>query len=307
MFSYTVPEEKTIRVITDTDAKNEADDQYAIVHTLLSPRFDNRSIIAAHFGEEKSNTSMEDSFREIQTILKLMNWADEGLAVRGAAHALPDEHTPSPSPGSEVIIKEAMKEDTRPLFITFLGPLTDVASAYLQEPRIAEKVTVIWIGGGRYPDGGREYNLSNDIHAANVVFKSRLPVWQVPLNVYRMIMVSLAELESRVKPYGQIGDYLFKQLVDWGHTKYGKRSPYRTGECWCLGDMPVVGLMLYEHEFYYDSIPAPEFSREMFYIHGTNHRRIRVYNHVDSRFILEDFYAKLKLFARRTPNSKNNS
>jgi purine nucleosidase len=299
-YSFIVPQEKMIRVITDTDAKNEADDQYAIVHTLLSSRFDNRGIIAAHFGDEKSKNSMEDSYREIQTILQLMNIVDEGLAVRGASQALPDENTPKPSPGAELIIKEAMANDPRPLFLTFLGPLTDIASAYLMEPRIAKAVTIIWIGGGKYPIGGKEYNLSNDIHAANVVFKSNIPVWQIPQDVYRQVMVSLAELECRVKPCGRIGEYLFDQLVKWSHTLYGMRSMYRTGECWCLGDSPAVGLMLYEHEFHYDLIPAPEFSTDMFYIHNTHHRSIRVYNYLDSRFILEDFFSKLKLFTENS-------
>jgi inosine-uridine nucleoside N-ribohydrolase len=298
-YNFSVPKEKMIRVITDTDAKNEADDQYAIVHTLLSPRFDNRAIIAAHFGEEKSKTSMEDSFREIQTLLQLMNMADEDLAVQGAFQALPDENTPIPSPGAEFIINEAMADDPKPLFITFLGPLTDIASAYLMEPRIAETVTIIWIGGGKYPIGGREYNLSNDIHAANVVFKSNIPVWQVPQDVYRRVMVSFAELESRVKPCGKIGEYLFEQLVKWSHTPYGMRSLYRTGECWCLGDSPAVGLMLNEHEFHYDLIPAPEFSSDMCYTHHTHHPPIRVYNYIDSRFILEDFFLKIKLFTQK--------
>ena len=298
-YGYTVPNNKMIRVITDTDAKNEADDQYAIVHTLLSPRFDNRGIVAAHFGDKKSKTSMEDSFQEIQTILQLMNISDERLAVRGASHPLPNESTPKTSPGAELIIKEAMANDSRPLFVTFLGPLTDIASAYLMEPRIAEKVTIIWIGGGKYPIGGREYNLSNDIHAANVVFKSNIPVWQVPQNVYRQVMVSLTELESKVKPCGKIGEYLFEQLVKWSHTPYGMQSLYRTGECWCLGDSPAIGLMLYEHEFHYDFIPAPEFSLDMLYSYNIPYRSIRVYNYVDSRFVLEDFFAKLKLFSHK--------
>jgi len=223
-YSFSIPEGKTIRVITDTDAKNEADDQYALVHMLLSPRFDNRGIIAAHFGEDKSTTSMEDSYREIEAILKLMNRGADGLVFRGASHTLSDEKRPVPSSGSEVIIREAMADDPRPLFIIFLGPLTDMASAYLQEPGIAEKVTIIWIGGGKYPAGGREYNLSNDLHAANVVFQSHIPVWQVPQNVYRMVMVSLAELEYRVKPCGHLGAYLFRQLVAYGHTTYGRSS-----------------------------------------------------------------------------------
>ena len=42
------------RVIIDTDAKNEADDQFAIVHGLLSPTLDIRGLIAAHFGTRRS-------------------------------------------------------------------------------------------------------------------------------------------------------------------------------------------------------------------------------------------------------------
>jgi purine nucleosidase len=34
------------RVIINTDAKNEADDQFAIVHALLSPSLDVRGLIA---------------------------------------------------------------------------------------------------------------------------------------------------------------------------------------------------------------------------------------------------------------------
>ena len=61
-YQFRIPEGKMVRMIVNTDAKNEADDQYAIVHALLSPKFDNRGIIAAHFGNEKSPHSMEDSY-----------------------------------------------------------------------------------------------------------------------------------------------------------------------------------------------------------------------------------------------------
>ena len=39
------------RVIINTDAKNEADDQFAIVHALLSPSLDVRGFIAAQVGK----------------------------------------------------------------------------------------------------------------------------------------------------------------------------------------------------------------------------------------------------------------
>ena len=44
-----LPLHKQIRVIISSDVANEADDQYAIVHQLLTPMFDVRGIIAAHF------------------------------------------------------------------------------------------------------------------------------------------------------------------------------------------------------------------------------------------------------------------
>ncbi|MEI2396146.1 nucleoside hydrolase [Paenibacillus phytohabitans] len=298
-YNFKVPNQKMIRVITDTDAKNEADDQYAIVHALLSPKFDNRGIIAAHFGNWRSSTSMEDSYEEIQKILGLMELENKDMVFKGAPQALSDEQTPAPSAGAELIIKEAMSDDPRPLFVTFLGPLTDMASALLMEPRIADRLTVIWIGGGAYPAGEDEYNLWNDIHAANVVFKSQVPLWQVPKNVYQRVMVSMAELEYRVKPYGELGNYLFEQLVEFGHTEAALNTNIRTGECWCLGDSPAFGLLLCDHEYHYDWVPAPEFTQDMRYVHERNNRPIRVYRDVNSRFILEDFFIKLAMFIEK--------
>lgn len=295
-YGFEVPEELKIRVITDTDAKNEADDQFAIVHTLLSPRFDNIGIIAAHFGEERIKDSMEASYAEVEKLLDLMRF-DRSLLVKGAPHALPDEKTPVLSDGAKLIIKEAMRDCDTPLYVTFLGPLTDMASAYLAEPRIAERLTCIWIGGGIYPCGGREYNLLNDIAAANVVFNSPIPLWQVPKDVYQQMLVSIAELEHRVRPCGELGRYLFDQLADFAMLQ---RRPPRTGETWILGDSPVVGLMMWDFPNDYDWVPAPNVDSSMRYIHGLNNRPIRVYRRVDPRFILEDFYAKLNLFISKS-------
>lgn len=296
-YKYRIPEGKEIRVITNTDAKNEADDQFAIVHALLSPRFDNRGMIAAHFGSEKSATSMQDSYDEIITVMNYMNF-DTSIVRHGAPHALTSPTIPVESEGARLIIEEAMKDDDRPLYVTFLGPLTDMASALLMEPKIADRLTCVWIGGGTYPAGGMEYNLSNDIIAANVVFESNVPVWQVPRNVYQEIIVSLAELELRVYPCGELGKYLFEQLEEHGHTPEALRTT-RTGEYWCLGDSPAVGLLLFPHPHTFDWVPAPHITDEMFYVQNGTNRPIRVYNHLESRFILEDFYAKLQLFTQK--------
>lgn len=296
-YHFTIPEGKMARLIINTDAKNEADDQYAIVHGLLSPKFDNRGIIAAHFGEEKSSHSMMDSYDEIVKVLDLMDFPKD-LAFKGAEHALPDEKTPVESGGARLIIEEAMKTSEDPLYVIFLGPLTDMASAYLMEPRIANRLTCIWIGGAQYPEGGYEYNLNNDIKAARIVMNSDIPVWQIPRNVYSQVIVSLAELEYKVYPKGELGKYLFEQLAENGHTKFA-RATTRTGEYWCLGDSPAVGVLLFAHMYSYDWVQAPLITDSMAYVTNRQNRPIRVYHHVDNRFILEDFFAKLALFTEK--------
>ena len=94
------------RVIIDTDAKNEADDQFAIVHALLSPSFDLRGIIPAHFGFRpgRSERSMLDSREEVDLILRLMDLTDQVRVENGAPYALPDHKTPVPSPGAELAL-----------------------------------------------------------------------------------------------------------------------------------------------------------------------------------------------------------
>lgn len=293
-YTFKVPEKKKLRLIINTDAKNEADDQYAIVHALLTPKFIIKSIMAAHFGTRRTQYSMEESYAEINNVLSLMDMEGRVYVSRGAKHALMDENTPVVSEGAQFIVDEAMKDDPLPLFVIFLGPLTDMACAYLLQPAIAEKLTVIWIGGGVWPEGCMEFNLSNDIHAANVVFKSNIPLWQVPMDVYSMMRISLAELQLKVSPYGKIGRYLFEQLVEVNEA-WGEISWWPAGESWSLGDSPTIGLLLEQTGYEYEEKEAPCFTMDMKYIHGCGNRKIRVYNTINTRFIFEDFFAKLEL------------
>ena len=293
-YTFDVPDPKKVRVIVNTDAKCEADDQYAIVHALLTPKFIIKGIIGAHFGTHRNDQSMQESYDEVKKVLALMDLEDEVQVYRGATKAFGDESTPEMSEGADLIVREAMAEDPRPLFVTFQGPITDMAAAYMANPQIAGRVTVIWIGGGPWPEGGWEFNLSNDVHAANVIFKSDLDLWLVPMTTYSTMRVSLAELQARVEPYGEIGAYLFRQLVEFNDLM-GESLVWPRGESWCLGDSPTVGLMMDPQEFNYDWVPAPIVTPDYRFVHRQNNRPIRVYRKVDVRFILEDFFSKLQI------------
>ena len=123
--------------------------------------------------------------------------------------------------------------------------------------------------------------------------RSRLDVWQIPQNVYRRMPVSYAELFDRVYPCGKIGRYLVDQLVEHNSETRPSAMPYRS-----LGDSPCVGVMMYPDCGAWSWRPAPEFEPTMHYRHTGGHRPIRVYEDIDARFIHEDFFAKLKYFAR---------
>jgi purine nucleosidase len=286
------------RVIVDTDAKNEADDQYAIVHALLSPTLDVRGIVPAHFGTERSQHSMVESRAEVDLLLDLMGLTGQVVVADGAEAAISDPATPVDSEGARLIIEESnLASSDDPLFVTFLGPLTDMASAIVMDPDIVRRnVIVVWIGGMGYDVDWNypavEFNLRNDITAANVVFDSGIPIWQVPATVYSMVSVGYAELEEKIGGTSKLADYLIRQLVDWNASHHPEPIEHRS-----LGDSPAISLVLNPRGGVSRTIPAPRFSREGGYLPGSGHP-VRVFDAVDIRYLLEDMFAKIRRFGR---------
>lgn len=301
-YNFEVPEEKVIRLIVDTDAKNEADDQFAIVHALLSPKFENVGFIACHFNKEGS---MQESYKEINHIFDLMGFPKDNMIYKGALKPLKDLKTPEISEGAKLIIEEAMKDDKRPLYAVFLGAITDLATALLIEPKIQKRLKAIWIGGGKSPTGAVEFNLGNDINAINIVYKSQIELWQVPKKVYELLPISLAELEENIYEAGPIGKYLFEQLRDYNNSETAIISDFRSGETWVIGDSPAIGLLLYEHRFHYELMRAPSVDNNGIYDFSTNNRMIRMYKYIDNRLIINDLFSKIKLFYKKHPDGLN--
>lgn len=299
-YHFRVPDQKRIRMIIHTDCKNEADDQFALAHHLLTPKFIVRGIVAGHFDlggkMYKSGKSATASLEEVKKVLELMD-ATEYPVFLGAQVPLSDEHTPIESEGARFIIEEAMRDDPHPLYIACQGAVTDIASALLMKPEIAHRMTAVWIGGGAYPKGGFEFNVQQDIAAANVLMKSEMPIWQIPSDVYRQMSVSLSELQLNVEPCGSIGKYLFEQMLEVNED--AADIPYwPNGETWGLGDSPTIGVFLEDpnNPELFEELPAPTISYEdMSYSFGQPRRKIRVYHKINPRLILDDMFAKLKI------------
>ena len=298
-----VPEQKRVRMLVAWYCEHVPADPLGLVHQLLVPMFDVRGIIAAHFeskaAEYGEGQTVHASMEEIQRVITLLDMPVACPVVLGADRAMAAEDAPVPSAGAQLIIEEAMKADERPLYVALLGTATDLASALLMCPEIAGRLTAIWIGGGDYPEGGWEFNLAQDVHAANVLLSSRTALWQVPRSTYKQMNVTLSELCWRVAPQGALGAYLFRQMAEL-NDRLADDPGFPHGESWCLGDQPTVGLLLEDRgRRNYDMRPAPRVAMDCRYLPGQSGRAIRVYHTLDVRMTLEDFYAKLALHHRR--------
>jgi inosine-uridine nucleoside N-ribohydrolase len=176
-----------VRTVLDTDTFNEIDDQYALSLMVKSPDvFDIRALTAAPFFNEKSSgpgDGMEKSYQEIINLLGLLGRDDlKPLVHQGSARYLPDAHTPVESEAARAIARLAnAPEDSGLLYVIAIGAITNVASALLMDPSIAERMVIVWLGGNAldWPDN-REFNLIQDVHAARVVLDSRAPLVLLP-------------------------------------------------------------------------------------------------------------------------------
>jgi len=304
---------KRIRVITDNDFSGDPDGLFQLTHLLLSPSVETRGIIGSHINVkdfiDPSEKQAENAAQKAKEVVKLLHMEDHVPVLTGSNKAMQNDSTAVKSEAVDFIIKEALRTDTKqPLYILCGAGLTEIASALLTSPSIAGKFTLIWIGGPEYltiafppPHASKtEYNLNIDINAARVVFnKSAVALWQVPRDVYRQAVIPLSQLLLNVKPEGEIGDFLFRQLIELMNRLHN------VGETYILGDSPLVLLTALQTYFepdpassFYQRLAAPQINGQGQYEDNPNGRTIRVYTKIDASLMFNDFFAKLELFNR---------
>ncbi|TDO22316.1 nucleoside hydrolase [Pedobacter duraquae] len=303
-----------IRVMIDNDFSGDPDGLFQLVHHLLSPSVKITGVIGSHLKKndpfDPSTVTADHAVEKATEVIRLLGMERSVPVYAGSNTGLDNSQVPKVSAAAQAIVREAMRTDTKlPLYIVCGAGLTDVASAYLIEPKIAEKITLVWIGGPEYeglaflPPGskGPEYNLAIDIKAVQTVFNSsKIPVWQVPRNAYRQTLLSYSELSARIKPQGKVGLYLY-QSIEKLMGRLAKVN-YSIGETYIIGDSPLVLLTALQSSFEADPSSSdyvlrksPKINDEGFYEANAAGRTIRVYTRLDTRLMFDDLFAKLSL------------
>jgi inosine-uridine nucleoside N-ribohydrolase len=166
-----------IRIILDTDANNELDDQHAIAYMLFNgDKFDVEGITV---NRTSGGGGINKHVAEAKRIVRLCASHPQVKVYKGASgnydEILP--HIAEPEyDGSEAvdfIIDRAKADDTRELVLMPIGKLTNITLALKKDPSIAKKVRIVWLGTN-YPEPG-EYNFDNDIPALDPIIESEVP------------------------------------------------------------------------------------------------------------------------------------
>lgn len=256
-----------IDVVLDTDAYNEVDDQFAIAYLLrYSDRADTKAIYAAPFFNGKSENPADGMKKSYDEIIKLLALMGEKRDVYfGSTEYLEDENTPVYSPAARDLaerVKNYTKE--KPLYIVAIGAITNIASALLLNPEVAERAVLVWLGGNalHYHDTS-EFNMKQDIAAARVIYKSGIPYVQLPCTgVVSSFTISKQELEYWFAGKNPISDYLAKNAI-------AEAESYAAGKAWTrvIWDVTAVAWLFNDSEKFMcskilDKAYLPEYNKK---------------------------------------------
>ena len=293
-----------VRVVIDTDAANEIDDQFALTYAVLHPdRLDVGAVHAAPFqrfvGADKHGRDPADpgaaatpgqgmvqSHAEILRIMAALG--DDDLAGRvhsGSDRWLPDPATPVPSLAATDLVRRA-RAGPGLLYVLTLGAPTNVASALLAAPDIADDVVVVWLGGnGTWWSPGAEYNVYQDLHASRVLLNSGVPLVHVPCyQVTEKLMTTHEEIERRVRGRGRIGDYLADLYAGFNHDS-ARMKP--------LWDIGPVAWLVQPRWCPSVLVTSPVLHDDLDWGRDPVRHLIREVRDIDADAVLEDFFDRL--------------
>jgi inosine-uridine nucleoside N-ribohydrolase len=294
-----------IRVILDTDANNELDDQHAIAYLLFNGHVFNVEGITVN--RTRAGGDIHQHYAEAVRVVELCGLKDRIKVYRGADGPFTDiksQLARTDFDGAEAvnfIIQRAKAADSRRLVLLPVGKLTNIALALAKDPSIASKVRIVWLGSN-YPEPG-EYNQVNDEPSLNYILDTGVD-FEIALVRYGKpsgtdaVRATLEEIRRimpgkgpRLTPavkgrhggdFHHFGNYalsLFENIQLHGNP------PSRA-----LFDMAAVAIVKNPGWATAVKLPAPILKDAKWVARPDNPRRIILWENFDRPAIMKDFY-----------------
>ena len=302
-----------IRVLLDTDANNEIDDQHAIAYLLLSgDRFILEGITV---NRTNNGGDIHEQAKEAERVIKLCDMDDKISVTLGASDSFSQTHSKVMKPifdGSDavdLIIEKAHRHTSQNLTILAIGKLTNVALAIKKDPTIVSKIKVVWLGSN-YPLPG-EYNLESDWESMNFVIASGV-LFEIAVVRYKeksgttAVTVTPQDLEKNIVGNGpkldkavigrnggeffNFGDYSFN-LLDNVYL-FGD-PPSRP-----LYDMAAVAIIKNPEWAEKKEIPSMLYKDGAWDAEPDLDTNLCIYEDFDKEKILEDFFSSVKNYKK---------
>ncbi|ETD84576.1 nucleoside hydrolase [Rhodobacter capsulatus] len=150
----------------------------------------------------------------------------DGIALPEPTMALQDRHA------VDFLIETLRAEAPGTVTLCPLGPLTNIATAFRRAPEIVSKVERIVLMGGAYFEVGNttpaaEFNIYVDPQAAEIVFKSGVPLVVVPLDATHKALTTrprIAALRALNTPVGAAVASWTDFFERFDRAKYGSEG-----------------------------------------------------------------------------------
>lgn len=285
---------KTDRVkkaILDTDTFNEMDDQYAVAYAAASDKIDLLAINAAPFHNGRSESyedGMEKSYDEIMRVLDVIGMTDKFPVYKGSRSRISDgpDLRPVESEAARNIVRLA-RETNEPLYILATGAITNVVSAYMLDPTIAENTCVIWLGGHCLDNAAvDEFNLMQDYAAGQLLLNLDIPLVLLPAWGHGTSAL-LAKLSDLQKIEGDSrAAVFFRKTLPEEHNP-GLYDPDWNRIIW---DLAAPAVLSVPQAFTFSVIPAPVFTDETKYAFDRTRRKIVYMDTVDRDIVFDDSF-----------------
>lgn len=284
--SIPLPGER-LRVVIDSDAKNEIDDQYAIALALARPeRFAIEGFVGANFDNSRGGPgSVAKSVAEIELVLEKAGMSGDYPVLAGS-DPMRYSGEPSASEGVDFIVDRALASTPDdPLWVVSLGSATNIASAWLARPEIADRVVAFWHGRTHWPEKCVNFNVFGDVRAARTLFGSNLPF--VLFDTGTFLRATMEETERRLAPHGELGRYLHEYRRAHPHWMTPEKGFFDLGDIAALADPGLAS---------WEETDCPEVGWDLTYrFTGERGGMLRCY-HVDRDATFELLYTSMSAF-----------